>query len=149
VRRRCPRRYLLQKFFSTFPEGWPGFGLLLLRLTVALGFIIPAIRSLTGFDGLTVTLLAESLFAVVVGVALLIGFLTPIAGTAAALRNLVVGVFQLAGSGTNTHDSTLTAINLAVMSIALVFLGPGAFSLDARLFGRRQIIVPERVRPHH
>jgi hypothetical protein len=26
--------------------------------------------------------------------------------------------------------------------VAVVFLGPGAFSLDARLFGRREIIIP-------
>jgi len=32
---------------------------------------------------------------------------------------------------------------LAVISAALVLLGPGAFSLDARLFGRREIIIPE------
>jgi hypothetical protein len=33
------------------------------------------------------------------------------------------------------------------MSLALVLLGPGAFSLDARLFGRREIIIPVGRRP--
>jgi hypothetical protein len=43
--------------------------------------------------------------------------------------------------------STFVAFNLASISAALVLLGPGAFSLDARLFGRREIIIPEgRVR---
>jgi uncharacterized membrane protein YphA (DoxX/SURF4 family) len=44
---------------------------------------------------------------------------------------------------TNNHISTLAAFNLAAISAALVLLGPGAFSLDARLFGRREIIIPE------
>ena len=43
----------------------------------------------------------------------------------------------------NNHIGALTAFNLAAISAALVLLGPGAFSLDARLFGRREIIIPE------
>jgi hypothetical protein len=33
--------------------------------------------------------------------------------------------------------------------VAITLLGPGAFSLDARLFGRREIIIPEAARPPH
>jgi hypothetical protein len=43
----------------------------------------------------------------------------------------------------NDHISALAAFNLAAISAALVLVGPGAFSLDARLFGRREIIIPE------
>jgi hypothetical protein len=39
--------------------------------------------------------------------------------------------------------SVLIAFNLAAISAAVVLLGPGAFSLDARLFGRREIVIPE------
>jgi hypothetical protein len=46
-------------------------------------------------------------------------------------------------TGANNHINALAAFNLAAMSAALVLLGPGAFSLDARLFGRREIIIPE------
>ena len=51
-------------------------------------------------------------------------------------------------TGANNHISASAAFNLAAISAALVLLGPGAFSLDARLFGRREIIIPEgRVQP--
>lgn len=35
---------------------------------------------------------------------------------------------------------------LALMAGALVLLGPGAYSGDARLFGRREVIIPEWTR---
>ena len=37
----------------------------------------------------------------------------------------------------------LMAMNAILMSISILLLGPGAFSLDARLFGRREIIIPQ------
>ncbi|HEX6731189.1 MAG TPA: hypothetical protein VF074_14290 [Pyrinomonadaceae bacterium] len=39
-------------------------------------------------------------------------------------------------------DSHLAIINLIVLSVAIALLGPGAFSLDARMFGRREITIP-------
>jgi uncharacterized membrane protein YphA (DoxX/SURF4 family) len=83
------------------------------------------------------------LLEMVVGAALLIGFLTPIAGIVAAIGNGVAGVSLLLAFGTNARGEAFASINLAVISIALVLLGPGAFSVDARLFGRREIIIPE------
>jgi uncharacterized membrane protein YphA (DoxX/SURF4 family) len=55
----------------------------------------------------------------------------------------MAGVASFWMTETNNHISTLAAFNLAAISAALVLLGPGAFSLDARLFGRREIIIPE------
>jgi hypothetical protein len=34
------------------------------------------------------------------------------------------------------------------MLVELILLGPGAFSVDARLFGRRKIIIPPPVSFH-
>jgi uncharacterized membrane protein YphA (DoxX/SURF4 family) len=39
-------------------------------------------------------------------------------------------------------EAKLTTALATVIVVALVCLGPGAFSLDARLFGRREIIIP-------
>jgi uncharacterized membrane protein YphA (DoxX/SURF4 family) len=86
------------------------------------------------------------LLEILVGVALLIGFLTPIAGGSAALGNLTIGISWVLTANANANERLFTAI-LVLMSAALVLLGPGAFSLDAYLFGRREIIIPEVSRP--
>jgi len=76
-------------------------------------------------------------------VAIFVGLLTPAASVAATIGYLMTGVSPFLMSESNTPISTLTAFNLAAISAALVLLGPGAFSLDARFFGRREIIIPD------
>ena len=145
VRFRCPRRLSLQKLFSTFPEGWPGIGLVLMRLAVALSAIVQGISTLIESPAQMLSWAIGSL-EILVGTALLIGFLTPIAGASASLGNLAIGISWFRTSGDNVHDKTVAALYLVVISIAITLLGPGAFSLDARLFGRREIIIPEASR---
>jgi hypothetical protein len=67
--------------------------------------------------------------ALVVGGLLTIGLLTPIATT---LVVLISAVF----------DSKLSAVFAAAIAIGIFLLGPGALSVDARLFGRREILIP-------
>ena len=39
---------------------------------------------------------------------------------------------------------TVTALTqMIVGTVSVALLGPGAFSLDARLFGRREIVIPD------
>lgn len=70
---------------------------------------------------------------------LLIGFLTP----PVALIALAGGVLLL------VYDRAAVVIGIygAVLAAAIVLLGPGAFSLDARLFGRREIVFPKDIKP--
>jgi uncharacterized membrane protein YphA (DoxX/SURF4 family) len=131
----------LQKLFAAFPAGWPGIGLICLRVAVAIALLTHGVAVVSApVAPAAFRVWAIESFAVLIGVSLLIGFLTPIAGAAAAIGYLYLGASRLLLTGANSHGST--AWCLAVISIALVLLGPGAFSLDARLFGRREIIIP-------
>lgn len=81
------------------------------------------------------------LFLVIAGACILIGFLTP--GTI-----LFVGLILVAGAlswlprpGTSLIDSMVSAILSGCVLVALLLLGPGSFSVDAKLFGRREVII--------
>jgi uncharacterized membrane protein YphA (DoxX/SURF4 family) len=99
--------------------------------------------ALVGSSSHTIRVGAVGSLAIAVGASILVGFLTPAASAAATVGYLMMGVSSFLTTEANNHISTLAAFNLAVISAALVLLGPGAFSLDARLFGRREIIIPE------
>ncbi|MBB6145769.1 putative membrane protein YphA (DoxX/SURF4 family) [Silvibacterium bohemicum] len=77
------------------------------------------------------------------GLGLLIGILTPLAGGAAACGYLAMAASDFLSDGMSDDWKLYAFLNLSIMSIALVLLGPGAVSLDAHLFGRREIIIPE------
>jgi len=64
---------------------------------------------------------------------LLIGFMTPVISVA-------IGLISLGLAFTN-YD----AIEIAIITFAIALLGPGGFSIDARMFGRREVFIPERV----
>ena len=81
---------------------------------------------------------------VIAGAALLIGLLTPIAALLTGLSAIGTGLSLLPAPDPNLFDSTLSVVLIGIVTIAIIFLGPGAFSLDGRLFGRREIIIPRR-----
>lgn len=84
--------------------------------------------------------------AVVTGGSILVGFLTPICCGFAAVVNVIINLVRLPATQTPNLAIYITHLNLAIICIALSLLGPGAFSLDARLFGRREIIIPDSKR---
>jgi uncharacterized membrane protein YphA (DoxX/SURF4 family) len=116
-----------------------------MRLTVALTAITQCVFTLLGSHTQVLSWAIGSL-EVLVGIALLFGFLTPIAGASALLGNLAIAIYWFLTSGENAHGKAVASIYLAVISLAIVLLGPGAFSVDARLFGRREIVIPEASR---
>ena len=67
------------------------------------------------------------------------GLWTPIAGGLAAAVALVHGF-------AHTTDARLEVL-LATIGVALALLGPGGWSIDARLFGWKQIEIPNRKPP--
>jgi uncharacterized membrane protein YphA (DoxX/SURF4 family) len=131
----------LQRTFSGFPTGYPGFALLLLRLVVGGAASSQAWLLLIANHGAVNMSVIVALLAFVIGVALIIGLMTPIASVLLASG----GLFLTLDSGIlgllSLFESGMARLEFIVMSVALIFLGPGTLSLDARLYGRREIKV--------
>ena len=111
-----------------FPGGWPGAGLFVLRLAVAIPFLIGGSSELWPLphDWVYVRLLEIG-----VGSLLLIGLWTPVME---ALQIFIeLWILFSRGGALSTH------LLLTALGLSLLMLGPGAFSVDARLFGRKRI----------
>ena len=82
--------------------------------------------------------------AVASGFALLAGFLTPPAAALALVSAMVQWINMAPAPGASLFLPKLLDAFLGAVAVAIVFLGPGGFSLDARLFGLREIVLPPR-----
>ena len=118
-----------------FPHGGPGIGLLLLRTAAAAMF---ALNMMHPFDFSSAALywLVVSLIGLI-SLALIVGFLTPILAVIACLASVANLFFA-------DQTPNLVYVLRTLTSAALVFLGPGAYSVDAKLFGLRVTILPPR-----
>jgi len=96
----------------------------------------------TANDSLVARGLAVSAFAG--GAFLLAGLMTPLVAVLVAAGGIGIALSWLPSPGEALFDGYVAIVNLIVLSIAIALLGPGAFSLDARMFGRREITIPAR-----
>ena len=76
------------------------------------------------------------------GAFLLAGLMTPFVAVFAAAGGIGIALSWIPLPSQAVFDSYLAMINLIVLSTAIALLGPGAYSLDARMFGRREITIP-------
>lgn len=137
------RRQVLQRLFSTFPGGWPGAGLLLLRAAAGLSAAVDGAARITAPAAPAGAMVLGGVL-LACGALLLVGFLTPIAGLLGSLAHvahLALAWLGLSSVAPHALTSGLTLLVL-VVTFAIVLLGPGALSFDAYLFGRREIVIP-------
>ena len=118
----------MQRLFTTFAGGWPGLGLLIQRLVVGVALLGGTVH-LRG--SATVGVIVPQSIATLLAVFLLIGLWTPVTGVLVAVVEIWIVLLHPGGSG--------MAILITVFCITVSMIGPGAFSVDARLFGRKQI----------
>jgi len=81
------------------------------------------------------------------GVCILVGILTPLASILAISGNIGYALSWIPAPAANLFAGKIAIIYAITMATAIALLGPGAFSLDARLFGRREIFIPATQRP--
>ena len=121
----------MQRLLGTFPNRSAGVALLILRLAVAAALISNA-RHCPGPE--TEVLLALSRIAAVL---IIVGWYTPLAAVSAMLVSLCA-FWVCREPGVDALG--IDALRIAIL-IAIGLLGAGAYSVDARLYGRRRLVV--------
>ena len=124
----------MRRLYSTFAGGWPGTGLLLLRVVGGSLLVVRASAMLWNDPPITNTI--TSAFLAGCGLLLIPGLWTPIAGA-------LVALLETWQTMTLTGDHR-TSLLLGTIGGALAMLGPGLWSVDARLFGWKRVQAPPR-----
>ena len=121
----------MQRLYSTFADRWPGVGLLLQRVVVAIMLVRFCVIYLVGSS--VSSSIIPHIIGASAGMLFLVGLWTPFVGILIAVIELWIIVAHL--------GDPWISILLASIGVTSAMLGPGAFSVDAHLFGRRHLDV--------
>ena len=120
----------MRRLFATFPTGAPGCGLVLLRVVAALSLQADA----SGHLVLTQHASVPGVALILLSIALLVGLFTPVVA-------LVAAAIEATMLGTSASAGIALMLQGPMICVALALLGPGGYSLDARLFGSRVVVL--------
>jgi hypothetical protein len=132
----------VQRLFSGFPSGPPGAGLLLLRAVVSLHLGSQCVGAIlarpSGEEYLTLGMIAVCGAFLIVAALTLCGLHSP----ATQVLTIVTQLALLSGLVPFAVATDALAITVIAIAVSLILLGPGAYSIDSFIFGRREIIIP-------
>lgn len=134
---------IVQRWYTTFPHGLRGLGLLLLRAAIGGRLFVQGFSCMLGAHNLRFEAWALGWVVLGAGIPLMLGLLTPLAASVAALAETVLYLWHPVWA---TSFLDLLTPDTIVVAVAIVLLGPGAISFDAHLFGRRRIVIPRVTR---
>lgn len=129
--------------FSAYPDGWPGLGLLLLRGAAGSVLVVQGITFYQQEQRLGPAVLTVIVVMALIGTLLCVGLLTRFATAVAAVGTMGSMFQRLPVPRSGLFETRSTVILALVIAAAIAAVGPGAFSIDARLFGRREVIIPK------
>ena len=132
--------------FSAYPDGWPGLGLLILRAAAGSVLVVQGITFYQGEQNFGLLILTTIGVTIVVGILLCIGLLTRFATAVAALGTIGSMFSWLPAPRSGLFQTRSTAVLALMIAAAVASVGPGAFSVDAQIFGRREVIIPRQPR---
>jgi len=105
------------------------------------------ILCLLSSDRVTLAVFLSTALLLLSSVLLLIGFLTPILSLLGVFECLAIDLSWFPFQLLYPFESKLALVPIIAIAAAIALLGPGAFSLDARLFGWKEIVIPPAPRP--
>lgn len=123
----------MTRYFSVFPDGSAGIGLLALRVSLLPALIAPLVRGEFGVRlGLAVA-----------AILLLLGLFTRSASTALSVVVLGATLWALWDGAPAMFGTLEVHWMVGAVSASLALVGPGAYSIDSRRFGWRELTVSD------
>jgi hypothetical protein len=116
----------MQRLYGTFPSRGAGVALLLLRFTIAGALLAQACVCLPPGTDLIVAIY------VLAACLLIAGLFTPMAAVATAALS--------AGTVMLCRELAVSGLMIAIL-VAVALLGAGSYSVDAKLYGRRRLVI--------
>jgi uncharacterized membrane protein YphA (DoxX/SURF4 family) len=135
------RRAALYRPFLLFPARGAGIALLGLRALSGIAAIAAGVAYADGWS-ISWSSRVAGLILVIDGVLLALGLMTRVAGIVAPAFACAAAFNWLLPISPWFVEIRVVAIPFAAIGLSLVALGPGAYSIDARLFGRKQLRIP-------
>jgi len=133
--------------FSKYAGGLPGIGLLIVRATIGVAVVSQGCGFLLSHDGGLSWLWVFGVVMCLGGSALVLGVLTVLTSLTIGLAQIGIACSFLPSSSPALSQSQTAPLLIAGMAIALALIGPGAFSVDACLFGLREVKIPRNSPP--
>jgi hypothetical protein len=135
--------HVLYRWTTSFPDGPPGVGLLLARAALGIVCVLQGRCYLVNADAASWVVGVGSL---ALGGLFAVGLLTPLVAIFGMMGGLLVAFSVIPGCASTLSQSSYAVLLVATTLIEVLLGGPGAYSIDARLFGPREIIIP-RITP--